>query len=103
MIALVRPCEMAIGRNEVQCFRTDTGRPTGPSLKVTVGLTAAMEFAADGRSLWVASPGYEKVVDQWTVHRFDPVSGQPIQPPITSSWRPKFLTFSQLVVRRPGW
>jgi serine/threonine protein kinase/WD40 repeat protein/tetratricopeptide (TPR) repeat protein len=76
---------MAVGQDEVQCFRTDTGRPVGPPVKIAVGLGAAMEFAADGQSLWVASPGYEKVVDQWTLHRLDPASGRPIQPPIPSA------------------
>src|SRR5262249_3798564 len=76
---------MAIGPDEVQCFRTDTGRPLGSPVKIAVGLGAAMEFAADGRSLWVTSPGYEKVVDRWTLHRLDPASGRPIQPPIPSA------------------
>jgi WD40 repeat protein/tetratricopeptide (TPR) repeat protein len=76
---------MAIGWDEIQCFRTDTGRPVGPPVKIPVGLAAALEFAADGRSLWVASPGYEKVVDQWTLHRLDPASGRPIQSPIPST------------------
>jgi serine/threonine protein kinase/WD40 repeat protein/tetratricopeptide (TPR) repeat protein len=75
---------MAVGPDEVQCFRTDSGRPVGPPIKILVGLAAAMAFAADGRSLWVASPGYEKVVDQWTLHRLDPASGRPLQPPILS-------------------
>jgi serine/threonine protein kinase/tetratricopeptide (TPR) repeat protein len=76
---------MAVGRDEVQCFRTDTGRPVGPPVKIPVGVGARMEFAADGRSLWVASPGREKVVDQWTMHRLDPVSGRPIQAPIPTT------------------
>jgi serine/threonine protein kinase/WD40 repeat protein/tetratricopeptide (TPR) repeat protein len=76
---------MAVGQDEVQCFRTDTGRPVGPLVKLAVGLGAAMEFAADGRSLWVASPGYARVVDQWTLHRLDPASGRPIQPPFPSA------------------
>jgi serine/threonine protein kinase/WD40 repeat protein/tetratricopeptide (TPR) repeat protein len=75
----------AVGSDAVQCFRTDTGRPVGPPGKVPVGMCAGMEFAADGRSLWVASPGYERVVDQWTLHRLDPVSGRPIQAPIPST------------------
>jgi len=76
---------MAVGKDEVQCFRTDTGRPVGPPFKIAVGLGAAMEFAAEGGSLWVTSPGYEKVVDHWTLHRLDPASGRPIQPPIPSA------------------
>jgi serine/threonine protein kinase/WD40 repeat protein len=76
---------MSVGHDQVQCFRTDTGRPVGPPVKVPVGMGGAMEFAADGRSLWVASPGNEKVVDQWTLHRLDPASGRTIQPPIPST------------------
>jgi serine/threonine protein kinase/WD40 repeat protein/tetratricopeptide (TPR) repeat protein len=76
---------MAVGTDEVQCFRTDTGRPVGPPVKIPVGMGAAMEFAVDGRSLWVASPGYEKVVDHWTLHRVDPASGRPVQPPIPTT------------------
>jgi serine/threonine protein kinase/WD40 repeat protein/Flp pilus assembly protein TadD len=75
---------MAVGPDEIQCFRTDTGRPAGPLVKLPVRVGVAMEFSADGRSLWVASPGYEKVVDSWTLHRLDPASGRPIQPPIPS-------------------
>jgi serine/threonine protein kinase/WD40 repeat protein/Flp pilus assembly protein TadD len=75
---------MAVGRDAVQCFRTDTGRPLGPPVKIAVGTGAALQFASDGRSLWVASPGKEKVVEKWAVHRIDPASGQPIQPPIPS-------------------
>jgi WD40 repeat protein/tetratricopeptide (TPR) repeat protein len=74
----------AVGDDEIQCFRTDTGQPVGPAAKVPFGLGAAMEFAADGRSLWVASPGREKVVDHWELYRLDPASGRPIQPPIPS-------------------
>jgi serine/threonine protein kinase/Flp pilus assembly protein TadD len=76
---------MAVARDEAQCFRTDTGWPVGPPVKVPVGLAAAKAFAAGGRSLWVASPGYERVVDQWALHRLDPASGRPIQPPIPST------------------
>jgi WD40 repeat protein/Flp pilus assembly protein TadD len=76
---------MAVGTDEIQCFRTGTGRPVGPPVKIPVGLGAAMEFAPDGRSLWVASPGREKVVDHWAVHRLDPASGRPMQPPIPSA------------------
>src|SRR5262249_56936182 len=73
---------ISIRQDEVQCFRTGTGRPIGPLVKVPFGMAAAMQFAADGRSLWVASPGNEKMVDRWTVHRLDPASGRPLQPPI---------------------
>ena len=54
---------MAVGKDELQCFRTDTGRPNGPRFSVPVGEGAAMAFAPDGRSLWVASPGRNKVVE----------------------------------------
>jgi eukaryotic-like serine/threonine-protein kinase len=73
---------MAVGTDEVQCFRTDTGRPVGPPARLPDGVGQAMAFAPDGRSLWVASPGPAKVVDQWALHRLDPASGRPIQPPI---------------------
>jgi serine/threonine protein kinase/WD40 repeat protein/tetratricopeptide (TPR) repeat protein len=76
---------MAVGNDRVRCFRTDTGQPVGPPVKIPVGLASAMKFAPDGRSLWVASPGYERVVDHWAVHRLDPASGRPIQPPIPSA------------------
>jgi WD40 repeat protein/tetratricopeptide (TPR) repeat protein len=75
---------MAVGKDEVRCFRTDTGGPVGPPIKIPVWAQAAMEFAADGRSLWVASSGQQNVPDQWAVHRFDPESGRAIQPPIPS-------------------
>jgi serine/threonine protein kinase/WD40 repeat protein/Flp pilus assembly protein TadD len=75
---------MAVGRDGVQCFRTETGRPVGPQIKLPICSGSAMEFAADGHSLWVASPGAEKVVDRYTVHRLDPSSGRPIQPPLSS-------------------
>jgi serine/threonine protein kinase/WD40 repeat protein len=76
---------LAVGRYEVQCLRTDTGRPVGPRLELPVGLGAAMVFAPDARSLWVASPGREKVVDRWALHRLSPASGRPIQPPIPTA------------------
>jgi WD40 repeat protein/Flp pilus assembly protein TadD len=76
---------MAVERDVIQCFRTDTGRPVGPAVKIPVGISARMEFSPDGRSLWVASPGFEKVVDQFTLHRLDPASGRPIQPPIPTT------------------
>ena len=77
---------MAVGTDEVQCFRTDTGRPVGPRVKIPLGLGmgAPMVFAPDARSLWVASTGRDIVAKQWGVHRFDPASGRPIQPPIPS-------------------
>src|SRR5262249_18662698 len=75
---------MAIGKDAIRCFRTDTGRPVGPPIKVPVGLGAAMQFAPDARSLFVASPGREKVVKQWALHRLDPASGRPVQRPIPS-------------------
>jgi WD40 repeat protein/tetratricopeptide (TPR) repeat protein len=78
---------MATGMDEVQCFRTDTGRPVGPPVKIPDGVGQAMVFAPDGRSLWVASLGPPKGVDKWVVHRMDPASGRPVQPPIpTVGW-----------------
>jgi eukaryotic-like serine/threonine-protein kinase len=75
----------AVGTDEIQLFRTDTGRPVGRSLKIPFGAGAAMQFAPDGLSLWVASPGIEKVVDRWALHRLDSASGRPMQPPIPST------------------
>jgi WD40 repeat protein len=75
---------MALGPDAVQCFRTDTGRPVGPPVQFPFGVGAALAFAADGRSLWVASPGWDKVVDRWSLHRLDPASGHRLQSPIPS-------------------
>jgi serine/threonine protein kinase/WD40 repeat protein/tetratricopeptide (TPR) repeat protein len=76
---------IAVGKNEVQCFRTDTGQPVGPPLKIAFHINAAIEFAADGQSLWIASPGPKNLADPWSVYRLDPESGRPIQPPIPST------------------
>ncbi len=78
---------MAVGSDEVQCFRTDTGRPVGPKFKIPLGLGMfePMALAPDARSLWVASTSRDIVAKQWGVHRFDPTSGRSIQPPIPSS------------------
>ncbi len=76
---------IAIATDEIQLFRTHTGQPVGRPLKVPFGAGAAMRFAPDGRSLWVASPGWEKAVDRWALHRLDPASGRPMQPPIPST------------------
>jgi serine/threonine protein kinase/WD40 repeat protein/tetratricopeptide (TPR) repeat protein len=76
---------MAVGTDEVQCFRTDTGQPVGPPVKIAFHLDAAIEFAADGRSLWIASLGSKNITDPCAVQRLDPESGRPIQPPIPST------------------
>ena len=60
---------LAVGKDAVRCFRTDTGLPVGPPIKIPVSLQASMEFAADGRSLWVASSAEENVVDRWASYR----------------------------------
>jgi serine/threonine protein kinase/WD40 repeat protein/tetratricopeptide (TPR) repeat protein len=77
---------MAVGSDEVQCFRTDTGRPVGPQFKIPLGLGmfAPLVFAPDARSLWVGSTGRDIVAKQCGLHRFDPTSGRSIQPPIPS-------------------
>jgi WD40 repeat protein/Flp pilus assembly protein TadD len=75
----------AVGTGEIQCFRADTGQSLGPPIKIPVWENAAMEFAADGRSLWIASSGQADFLDQWALHRLDPVSGRPVQPPIPSA------------------
>jgi serine/threonine protein kinase len=76
---------VAVGKDEIHCFRTDTGRPVGPPLKIALHHRAAMEFAADCRSLWVASPGTKNIADPWAVQRVGPESGRPIQAPIPST------------------
>ncbi len=77
---------MAIGDAEFQCFRTDNGLPSGPPVKLPDKVGRVMQFAPDGRSLWVASPGQESFHDKkWLIHRFDPESGRPVQPPIPTS------------------
>jgi serine/threonine protein kinase/WD40 repeat protein/tetratricopeptide (TPR) repeat protein len=75
---------LAVGNDAVQCFRTDTGQPVGPPAKIRVWPNAAMAFAAAGRSLWVAAPGQDNPVEPWAIHRVDPNSGRPTQPPIPS-------------------
>lgn len=77
---------VALGEDEVRCFRTDTGRPIGPRIKVPngFGLYAAMAFAPDARSLWVAANGRELRAENWVVHRFDPATGRETPPPIPS-------------------
>ena len=76
---------MAVGKDEIQCFRTRAGGPAGPPFKVSVGIGTGMKFAPDGRSLWVASPGRRQFVEQGFIHRFDPASGRPIQTPIPTA------------------
>jgi serine/threonine protein kinase/WD40 repeat protein len=76
---------MAVGSDAAQCFRTDTGQPVGPPVRIRVWEYAALEFAADGRSLWVAAPGQDNAVEPWAIHRVDPMSGQPIQPPLPTT------------------
>jgi serine/threonine protein kinase/WD40 repeat protein/tetratricopeptide (TPR) repeat protein len=76
---------MAVGKDEIRCFRCDSGQLVGPTVQITLWSNAAMEFAADGRSLWVASSGPKKFTDPWAVHRVDPESGRPLQPPIPST------------------
>ncbi len=76
---------LAAGGDAIQCFRTDTGRPAGPRFEVPVGQGAPMVFAPDGRSLWIGSPGRNRVVEPGVIHRFDPATGREIQPPIPTS------------------
>jgi WD40 repeat protein/tetratricopeptide (TPR) repeat protein len=75
---------VAVGKDQIRCFRADTGLPVGPPVKIPVYANAAMEFAADGRSLWVASSGQADFLAEWALHRVDLVSGRPLQPPIPS-------------------
>jgi WD40 repeat protein/tetratricopeptide (TPR) repeat protein len=76
---------LAVEKDAIQCFRTDTGRPSGPRFEVPVGQGAPMVFAPDARSLWVASPGRNKVDEPGAIHRFDPATGREIQPPIPTA------------------
>ncbi len=76
---------MAIGKDEVQCFRTDTGRPVGPPARLPDEVGNAMAFAPDGLSLWVATPRAVRADQTWLLHRLDPASGRPIQPPIQTT------------------
>jgi serine/threonine protein kinase/WD40 repeat protein/Flp pilus assembly protein TadD len=75
---------LAVGPDEVQCFRTDTGRPVGPPGKIPDGVGEAMVFASDGQSLWVASGGTANAGGKWGIYRLDPASGRPVQPPIAT-------------------
>jgi WD40 repeat protein/tetratricopeptide (TPR) repeat protein len=77
---------MATAEDEVRCFRTDTGRPFGPPAKIPDGVGESIVFTPDSRSLWVASPHRRKTgAAKWAIHRLDPVSGRPVQPPIRTS------------------
>jgi WD40 repeat protein/tetratricopeptide (TPR) repeat protein len=76
---------MAVGSDVIQCFRTDSGQPAGPAVKLQGAVGEAMAFAPDGQSLWVASPGKQKVVDRWSLYRLDPAAGRAIQPPIATA------------------
>jgi serine/threonine protein kinase/WD40 repeat protein/Flp pilus assembly protein TadD len=73
------------GKDEIRCFRTDTGRPVGPPISVPFDRSSPMVFAPDGRSLWAASPGRWNVPKPGAVHRFDPATGRPIRPPIPTA------------------
>jgi WD40 repeat protein len=75
---------LAIGKDGIQCFRTRTGEPAGPPIRLPGGVGDAMVFAPDGRTVWVASPGSARVVEKWFIHRLDPTTGRPVQPPITT-------------------
>jgi serine/threonine protein kinase/WD40 repeat protein/Flp pilus assembly protein TadD len=76
---------MAVGKDEVQCFRTDNGQPVGPPVKIPNGVGQAMAFAPDGQSLWVASPTNINGIEPGVLERLDPASGRRIQPPITTT------------------
>ncbi len=51
---------MATAEDEVQCFRTDSGRPVGPPARIPDGVGESIVFAPDSRSLCVASPHRRK-------------------------------------------
>jgi serine/threonine protein kinase/WD40 repeat protein/Flp pilus assembly protein TadD len=76
---------LAVGERQFQCYRTDTGRPTGPPAQLP-GWIGRSIFAADGRSVWVEStnrPGTD--ADGWAIFRIDPETGRSIQPPISTN------------------
>ncbi len=77
---------MATAEDEIQCFQTDSGRPVGPPARIPDGVGESIVFAPDSRSLWIASPHRRKRgAAKWAIHRLDPVSGRPVQPPIPTS------------------
>jgi WD40 repeat protein len=83
-----------VGDTGLQCFRTDTGQPVGPLVKLPGGISATA-FAADGRSIWVGSSshtGREAELGPWAIFRIDPVSGHSLQPPIPTTGPAQMLT-----------
>ncbi|HVJ83894.1 MAG TPA: protein kinase, partial [Planctomycetia bacterium] len=73
---------LGVGKNEIQCFRTDSGRPFGPALKVTVGGGAPMVFSPDSRTLWIGSPGRWDFDSPGAVAGFNVADGRPVRKPI---------------------
>lgn len=65
---------MPVGKDEIRFYRTDVGRPVGPSGRVP-DVANNLLFAPDGRSLWVTS-------HKGVIHRLDTATGAPLQPPI---------------------
>jgi serine/threonine protein kinase/WD40 repeat protein/tetratricopeptide (TPR) repeat protein len=77
---------MAARPDEIQCLRTDTDQPFGPPIKVAaLGMNPMMAFAPDSHSLWVGAPGRVPFIEPGAIHRFDPASGRPVQPPIPTA------------------
>lgn len=79
---------LAINNTEVQIFRTIDGRPTRPPIKFADGV-GKMLFAADGRSLWVASSKFSSgEVNPETIRRIDVTSGAVLGPDIPTATGP---------------
>jgi serine/threonine protein kinase/WD40 repeat protein/Flp pilus assembly protein TadD len=93
---------MATRKDEIQCFRTDTGRPVGPPIKIPNGVGQAMVFAPDGRSLWVASPTNLMGIEPGVLLRLDPASGRRIEPPIPTTGGFTITNVSSLAVSPDG-
>jgi serine/threonine protein kinase/WD40 repeat protein len=81
-----------VAHGELRCFRTDTGAPVGPPIKLTppqqrlLGPHYFLAFAADGKSLWVASGREDPAAPElWQINQIDPVTGQPLGQPILST------------------
>ena len=76
---------MAVGKDEVRCFRTDTGRPAGPPFNIPVGRRRRWSSRPTAGASGSRRRAEQMSSNQWAIHRFDPASGRPIQPPIPSA------------------
>jgi serine/threonine protein kinase/WD40 repeat protein/tetratricopeptide (TPR) repeat protein len=77
---------LAVGKDMIQCLRTDTGRPVGEPIQIPGGVGGPMVFAPDAESLWIASPGrLASDATKWAVQQFDPKTGRPLQPAVPTT------------------